>query len=145
MSRLLAPVLLALLGVSLLANPVYLSFPSGEKLHPTFEEVDGSTCRSTVAYSDLPPRARHSFDITSHGDMPNFSDTLYTGTHPAAVEAFREHDCVSRDGSYFDVYLIHRDSFFPDPMTLVSPVLSGVGGLVLLGAVALFVEEWRTE
>lgn len=145
MSRVLAPILLVILGVGLLAHPLYLSLPSGEKLHPTFEETKASACYATIDYRDLPPRARHSFDITSHGDMPHFNDTLYSGQHTAAVEAFRQHDCIREDGTHYDVYLIHMDGPELHPPKLITPALYGVGSLALIGAAVRLLRDRSAE
>ena len=141
MGRILPTIVLALLGIGLLAHPVYLSLPSGRAVHPTFQKVNASTCANPVAYTDLAPRARHSFDVTSHGALPRFNDTLYTGQHTEAVQEFREHDCIRNDGSHFKIGLVHEDSAFPDAATLMSPGLYVVGGLALIGAAFVWLRE----
>lgn len=132
---------LVLIGIVLLAHPTYLPVPAGEIVHPTFEQTSADKCSSTVAYTDLPPRAKRSFKITSHSDLPKFNDTLYTRQDAEAVTTFQNHDCVHRNGHYFSIGLIRPEgapALLPSSTTLLSLALYSIGGLALLGAMLVF-------
>lgn len=145
MSRRLRALALTLVALVLVTSPVYLSTPAGPPSHPTFERTDASECNSTIAYADLPPRAQHSFDITSHGDLPRYSDTLYADTHSEALDAFLNHDCLRRDDEHFRISLIHHDGGFPAHAgaRFFDEAVALLGVLGLLVAGVLWVSDFR--
>ena len=122
-------VVLLVVGAILLFHPLYLS-SSGERVNPTFETVNSTECASSIEFHQLPQRAQHSFNITSHGDLPRFSDTLYPSQDGETIRVFQEYDCIRKDNEYYDVYLIHRDG------TTISEIIPG-SALYLAGILAI--------
>lgn len=124
---------LILLGVGLLAHPIYLYTHVGQTAY--FLGVDGARddtpAGEAIAYADLPPDARAAFDAARRGGAPI---SLWSGEDRGAVSVLRSHEYVRYEGRYYSYALGHGDRGFTTAF-VVRPLLTALGSLLLvLGA-----------
>jgi hypothetical protein len=93
-------VLLAVVGLALVAHPLYLFPHHGETAHfvSSVEEVGEQASDETVAYDDLPPVAQDRFE---EGLDDGYSENVWSGEHAAAYEALAEHEYVTYRGASY--------------------------------------------
>ncbi|UPW00117.1 hypothetical protein M0R88_16580 [Halorussus gelatinilyticus] len=99
-----AGVLLVVLGLALLAHPLYLFPHHGETAYSVtnVQQVGEQSPGETVAYDDLPPVARDRFEQALDREI---SDDVWTGEHAAAYEALSNHEYVRYRGEYYEYRL----------------------------------------
>ncbi|WP_134670701.1 hypothetical protein [Halorussus marinus] len=128
--------LLVVVGLAVLAHPVYLFANHGQAsafVHQ-IDEVQGEPITDdAVAYADLPPRARRSIDAALNGE----SSTLWRGDHDAAIEALRDAEYVEREGTYYRYYLAYHGGLLTGIETAARVFLTGVGSLALVAGASV--------
>ncbi|WP_135854631.1 hypothetical protein [Halorussus salinus] len=97
-------VLLAVVGLALVAHPLYLFPHHGETAHfvSSVEKVGEQSPDETVAYDDLPPVARDRFEEALDD---GYSESVWSGEHAASSEALADHEYVRYRGVYYEYQL----------------------------------------
>jgi len=131
MRRLHVAVLLAVVGLAVLAHPLYFFAHHGQTsvfVH-RIDELDGEPpSDGRVAYADLPAEAQRAVDAA----LASESSTLWNGDHDAAIEALERGQYVERDGTYYEYDLAHRGGLRTGFGTAVRVLLTGLGSLALV-------------
>lgn len=123
-------VVLALVGLTLVAHPLYLFPHHGETSYylSNVETVGEQPSAETVAYEDLPPVAQDRFDA----ELDGFTEGIWTGEHAAAYEAFSDHEYVEYEGEYYEYRLRSADNFGAGLLGIVRMLLSTLAVVALV-------------
>lgn len=135
--------ILVLLGLLLLAHPLYL-YPHYNQTPYGMQgvtKVTGETPpeSAVIAYAALPPEAQQAFDATRRGEF----HTLYDIEHAKAVETLQQYEYIRFDGAVYRYSFTHIDkgaSF----AGLVRGLLTSLGTfLVILGGLVHYAGTWE--
>jgi hypothetical protein len=127
-----------LLGLSLIAHPIYLWPHYGQTGVGVATEELSETPETYVVLEDLPPEARDALRGTFVGD----SQRLWTGEDDRAIDALEE-TVVRFQGSYYAVALLygHDNAFI---RILLRWLLTAASGFLLVFSVLVLVKgSWR--
>lgn len=131
MDHLRAAALLVIVGLAVLAHPLYLFAHHGQTsafVHQ-IDEMDGEpVADDIVAYAELPPDAQGAVDAALNGE----SSTLWRGDHDAAIEALRGAEYVERGGTYYRYDLAYRGGLSTGVGTSARVFLTALGSLALV-------------
>jgi len=123
--------LLVVLGLAVLAHPLYLFAHHGQTsvfVHQ-IDAIEGEPITDdAVAYDDLPPRARDAIDAAIDGE----SSTLWRGDHDAAIETLQDAEYVRRDGTYYRYDIAQRGGLTTGIGTAARTFLTAAGSLALV-------------
>jgi len=123
--------LLVVLGLAVLAHPLYLFAHHGQTsaFVQQIDAIEGEPITDdAVAYDDLPPQAQRAIDAAIDGEP----STLWRGDHDAAIEALREAEYVERRGTYYRYDLAYRGGLMTGIGTAARVFLTGIGSLALV-------------
>lgn len=123
-------VVLTLVGLLVVAHPLYLFPHHGENLHHLSKvEAVGDTPpgEETVAYEELPPVAQDRFEA----ELDGHSDGVWSGEHAAAYEAFSSHEYVRYEGDYYQ-YQFRSAGRLDGAGAIFRMVLSTLGVIALV-------------
>lgn len=138
-----AGVLLALVGLALLAHPLYLFPHHGQSsvfVHQFEERGTERPGGEVVAYDDLPPAAQEVIDAAQAGESP----LLWQGDDERAVDALENAEYLERGGTYYAYDLAHRGGLVTGFGTSLRVLLTGLGSLALVaGVLASRTESFR--
>lgn len=138
-----AVAVLILVGVAVLAHPLYL-WPHYQQVPYSMhgvEQVSGETPAdgSVVPYADLPETARSAFEAALDGEYL----LLWSGEVDRAVRVLRDHRFIRHDGAIYRFSLTHgdRSELFTG---LVRGLLTAAGAfLIAFGALVGYAGSWR--
>lgn len=126
-------ILLVLLGIGLLAHPLYLWPHYGQTQHVLLVQPGSDQPESFIDYDSLSPAARAAFrDAVSDGQR-----VLWSGEDDRAIDRFQNSPTIRYDGEYYRTGVRHTDSSdFTETLlrwygTALSAFLIAFGGLVL--------------
>lgn len=131
MRKLHVAVLLAVVGLAVLAHPLYLFEHHGQTsvfVHGIADLGDEAPSGDVVAYADLPAEAQRAVDAALDGE----SSVLWHGDHDPAIAALERGQYVERDGTYYEYDLAHRGGLRTGFGTAVRVLLTGLGSLALV-------------
>ncbi|WP_115862645.1 hypothetical protein [Halorussus litoreus] len=121
---------LALVGLLVVAHPLYLFPHHGENLyHLSAVETVGDTPpgEETIAFEELPPVAQDRFDAGLDGH----SGRVWSGEHAAAYDAFAGHEYVAYKGEYYE-YQFRSAGVLDGASSILRMVLSTLGVIALV-------------
>ncbi|WP_132058493.1 hypothetical protein [Halorussus amylolyticus] len=131
MSHRRVAVLLVVLGLAVLAHPLYLFPHHGQSsvFVLQYEEVGSEPPGdSVVAYADLPPDAQRALDAAHESE----SSTLWRGDDDAAIDALGDAQYLDRDGTYYEYDLGYGGGIISGIGTSIRVFLTGLGSLALV-------------
>lgn len=135
-------VLLAVLGLAVLAHPLYLFEHHGQTsvfVHE-IDELGSAPPGDAVAYADLPPEAQRAVDAALNGEP----SLLWHGDHDAAIDALEGGRYLERHGTYYEYDVAHRGGLRTGFGTAFRVLLTGLGSLALVaGALAARTDSLR--
>ena len=142
-SHLIAVGLVALVGLSLVAHPLYL-FPHFGQVQYDIGDVEPETestpaAETVIDYATLSPHAQNVFDAARRGEQR----ALWSGEDDDAIRALESHRYVRHQGTYYEYTLRHTDN--PGLLEeLIRGGLSALGAfLVVLSGLVLYAGTWR--
>lgn len=135
--------LLILIGVGLLAHPIYL-WPHYNQTPYSMTNVDRVTGETppedaVIAYAGLPADAQRAFDDARRGEFR----TLWSGEDDRAISALASHRYIRSEGDYYQYSFTHGDVPWVH-VGLARGLMTTVGGfLIVLGGLMGYSGTWR--
>jgi hypothetical protein len=132
-------VLLVVLGLGLIAHPLYLWPHYGQQGYGLQVERTAELSGSIVEYDALPPDARAAFDAARAGEGAR----LWSGEDDQAIEALSGRQLVYHEGAYYRVLLLpgHARS---SGLLHVRWLLTALGtGIAVVGGLVRYTRTWQ--
>lgn len=135
--------ILVLLGLCLLAHPLYLWPQYGQTPYSVLnvEPVAGETppADAVIEYGTLPAEAREAFDASRRDEFR----TLWSGEDDRAIRVLESHRFVRYEGTYYEYSFSHGDvmDVFAGPVRGL--LTAGGAFLIVFGGFALGSGTWR--